>query len=57
MELDEFSMAPASIPLVKDVVRCWSLAEAKTLVEPILQKEDAKQVIAFLGERVKKRRS
>ncbi len=54
MGLDEFSMAPASIPFVKETLRRWSREEAAALVEPALAQRDSAAVIAFLQERAKK---
>ncbi len=53
MGLDEFSMAPASIPFVKETLRRWSREEAAALVEPVLAQRDSAAVIAFLQERKK----
>ncbi len=48
MGLDEFSMSPNSIPLVKAVVRSWSMDRAVELVQKVLNMSDAKSVVAFL---------
>jgi phosphotransferase system enzyme I (PtsI) len=48
MGLDEFSMSPNSIPLVKAVVRFWSMDKAVELVQKVLNLSDAKSVVAFL---------
>lgn len=42
--LDEFSMAPHSVPLVKRVVRECSLAEAHKTVEEVLKLSTAKEI-------------
>ena len=48
--LDEFSMAPASVPHTKTILRCWSKAEAAKLAEEVLDYESAENV----RERVRK---
>jgi phosphoenolpyruvate-protein phosphotransferase len=50
LELDEFSMAPNSIPFVKQVIRCWSVEEARQLANEILLLDSEAQV----RERVEK---
>ena len=42
--LDEFSMAPASIPQAKAILRCWSKAEAAKLAEEVLDYDSAVDV-------------
>jgi phosphoenolpyruvate-protein phosphotransferase len=46
--LDEFSMAPASIPAVKDAVRRWTLAECRPIAAHALTLPTAAEVIEFL---------
>jgi phosphoenolpyruvate-protein kinase (PTS system EI component) len=48
MELDEFSMGAASIPLVKQEIRKWSLEEAQIVRETCLQLEDGAAVRSYL---------
>lgn len=49
MGLDEFSMAPNSVPFVKEVIRCWSVEEARQLANEVLLLDSNVQV----RERVK----
>lgn len=42
--LDEFSMAPSSIPFVKEVIRGWSVEEAQQLANEVLSLESGTQV-------------
>ena len=42
--LDEFSMAPASIPRAKTILRRWSKAEAAKLAEEVLDNDSAEDV-------------
>jgi len=42
--LDEFSMAPSSIPFVKEVIRGWSVEEARQLANEVLSLESGTQV-------------
>jgi phosphoenolpyruvate-protein phosphotransferase len=44
MGLDEFSMAPAAIPAVKETIRRWSLEEARRLAPKLLACETAAAV-------------
>jgi phosphoenolpyruvate-protein phosphotransferase len=46
--LDEFSMAPTQIPLIKSVLRCWSVTEARALALQALQTESAEEVRALV---------
>ncbi len=46
--LDEFSMAPALIPEVKDFIRQWSLAGSRAVAETCLDFAQAADVIAHL---------
>jgi len=48
MGLDEFSMAPTSIPLIKETLRLWSKKEAREIVDEALQQPDGQSMIAFL---------
>lgn len=48
MGLDEFSMSPISIPSVKQVIRSWSVKDARRLVEPALNLDSASAVRAFV---------
>ncbi len=42
--LDEFSMAPASIPRAKTILRRWSKADAEELAEEVLDFDSAEDV-------------
>jgi len=42
--LDEFSMAPSSIPRAKTILRCWSKAQAANLAEEVLDYDSAEDV-------------
>jgi phosphoenolpyruvate-protein phosphotransferase len=44
LDLDEFSMAPGSIPAVKETVRKWSHVEARRLAEGTLKLDSADEV-------------
>lgn len=44
LELDEFSMAPASIPHAKQVIRKWSLSDARQLTQLVLELDSAQSV-------------
>jgi len=46
--LDEFSMAPASIPAVKDAIRQWTLPESRRIAEHVLNLPTAIEVIEYL---------
>ncbi len=48
MGLDEFSMAPSSIPTIKDLIRRWSLAASREVAQQALQFSLAADVIDFL---------
>jgi phosphoenolpyruvate-protein kinase (PTS system EI component) len=44
MELDEFSMAPSSIPRAKAIIRKWSLKGAKKLAAQTIKFDSAEAV-------------
>jgi phosphoenolpyruvate-protein phosphotransferase len=44
LDLDEFSMAPTSIPAVKEVIRKWSYEDARRLAQEVLQLDSAAKV-------------
>jgi phosphotransferase system enzyme I (PtsI) len=44
LELDEFSMDPFSIPRAKQIIRKWSLSDARQLTEQVLELDSAKSV-------------
>ena len=44
LELDEFSMTPAAIPRAKQLIRRWSLPDARTLARKVLQLDSAQAV-------------
>ena len=48
--IDELSMAPASVPAVKDLIRSATLAEAKQLAETALRAESASDVLGYCRE-------
>jgi phosphoenolpyruvate-protein phosphotransferase len=49
LEVDEFSMAPALIPTVKDAIRKCTQAECKTLAEQAVALSSTTEVIELLG--------
>jgi phosphoenolpyruvate-protein kinase (PTS system EI component) len=49
-QLDEFSMAPVSIPRAKSIIRSWSLAGAKKLSEKVIDLDSAAAVRALVKE-------
>ncbi|MDL1973902.1 MAG: phosphoenolpyruvate--protein phosphotransferase [Deltaproteobacteria bacterium] len=50
METDQLSMNPASIPIIKDLVRRVKLTDAKEALNKVLKMEDAGEIAAFLEE-------
>lgn len=50
-ELDEFSMAPISIPRAKSIIRSWSLTEAKKLSDKVIDLDSAAAVRACVKEK------
>lgn len=48
MGLDEFSMAPASIPRAKDIIRKWIIADAQALIATVLDLDTAEEVRAYI---------
>jgi phosphotransferase system enzyme I (PtsI) len=46
--LDEFSMAPASIPRAKEIIRKWHVSDAQELLETVLQMDTGEEVRAFI---------
>ncbi|MEM7248207.1 MAG: phosphoenolpyruvate--protein phosphotransferase [Acidobacteriota bacterium] len=50
--INELSMDPVSVPLVKEAVRAHSAAELSTLAEECLQLSDAAEIEGLLEERV-----
>lgn len=46
--LDEFSMAPAAIPAVKQAIRCWTVTESQAVAQRALQLPTAAEVIEYL---------
>ena len=50
-ELDEFSMAPISIPRTKSIIRSWSLTEAKKLSDKVIDLDSAAAVRACVKEK------
>lgn len=54
MEIDELSMAPAYIPLIKRMIRSVCIDEAKKLAERVLQLESAAEVKSLISMEMKK---
>jgi len=54
MGIDELSMAPPYIPLIKRMIRSVHLSEAKKLVERVLQLESATEVKHLISKEMKK---
>jgi phosphoenolpyruvate-protein phosphotransferase len=50
MGLDEFSMAPASIPIVKQTIREWSMPRAEEVANAALLLSGSTEVINYLKE-------
>lgn len=48
MGLDEFSMAPASIPRAKDIIRKWIVTDAQALIATVLDLDTAEEVRAYI---------
>jgi phosphotransferase system enzyme I (PtsP) len=48
MGLERLSMNPASIPLIKELIRSVKLQEAKSALATVMQMEDATEVTAYL---------
>jgi phosphoenolpyruvate-protein phosphotransferase len=48
LKLDEFSMAPASIPAVKDAIRRWTLSACREVADQALGLAQAVDVIEYL---------
>jgi phosphotransferase system enzyme I (PtsI) len=44
--VDEFSVSPSAVPLVKDVMRKIRYSEAESLAQSVLQSESASDVLA-----------
>ncbi|MCS7248766.1 MAG: hypothetical protein NZ840_11070, partial [Anaerolineales bacterium] len=50
LHLDEFSMAPSSIPTIKELIRQWSLPVCEEIAQKCLTFSIAAQVIDYLKE-------
>lgn len=50
LHLDEFSMAPSFIPVIKDIIRQWSLPAAEAVAQQCLQFSLAADVIEYLKQ-------
>ncbi|MBW2569122.1 MAG: phosphoenolpyruvate--protein phosphotransferase, partial [Deltaproteobacteria bacterium] len=50
METDQLSMNPASIPIIKNLIRKITLTNAKEALNSIAFMEDAEEIAAFLNE-------
>jgi len=48
METDQLSMNPASIPIIKDLIRRVKLTDAKEALNKVLKMEDAGEIAACL---------
>lgn len=48
--LDEFSMAPSSIPTIKEAIRAWTLSKCQEITKNAIQLSKATDVIEFLKE-------
>jgi phosphoenolpyruvate-protein phosphotransferase len=48
--LDEFSMAPASIPRAKEIIRKWHVSDAESLIATVLDMDSAEEVRAFIRD-------
>jgi len=48
VHLDEFSMAPSSIPTIKETIRAWSLSACEQIANTALQLPKAADVIEYL---------
>ncbi len=53
LHLDEFSMAPSSIPTIKELIRRWTVAECKEVAKKCLEFSTAAQVIGYLKEKAR----
>ena len=52
MEVDQLSMNPASVPVIKDLIRTSTLKEAKTTLNHVLEMEDDDNIVDFLDKKV-----
>ena len=52
LEVDHLSTAAASLPRVKRVIRSFSIAEAREILQQALRMEDARDIRAFLQARL-----
>ena len=50
METDQLSMNPASIPIIKDLIRKIRLTDAKEALNGVLLMEDSSEIIGYLDE-------
>jgi len=50
METDQMSMNPASIPIIKNLIRKSRMADAKKALERVLSMEDADEIADFLDK-------
>jgi len=50
--LDEFSMAPARIPVIKDLIRTLSVSQCRPLAQEALQMSTASEVVALVQARM-----
>ena len=55
MGLDEFSMNPAAIPEIKQVIRSTTLKEARELVEEVMKLSTAWEIESFVWDRMMKK--
>jgi len=52
MEVDQLSMNPASVPVIKDLIRTSKLKEAKTTLNHVLEMEDDEKILDFLNKNI-----
>ncbi len=52
MEIDQLSMNPSSVPVIKDLIRKARLAEAKNVLSNVIKMEEAGEIADFLNKTV-----
>ncbi len=50
MKTDQLSMNPASIPVIKDLIRKVRLTDTKKALNGVLLMEDSSEIISYLDE-------
>ena len=53
MGLDEFSVVPARVPLVKTIINHFPYSEARIIAEEVMQFTTEEEVVSYLSKRVK----